>query len=236
MAKFNGRTCIIYAKYLEGGGEGKEIQTVERETIIERDADKNQVSRKIGTHKVHSETNSKEVLVKSLESKIDVVDGIFKKEVLMEAIYNLYVDLISTSGVTPNERVSQLIASSISISEIKALESGWSNGTSNAFYTACKAGIDSKAIITQPRVDMYRAIDTLQKSKSVINTEFFGDLKRGSGSPTCAADRAKTILHRDTFLLKETSVDSGKYVNKAPGYTDAQWRTAVMAMAITECG
>jgi hypothetical protein len=226
MAKFNGRTCIVFARYLTGGGEGLEVSTVERDKIIQKDSDRVFTTQKIGTRKEISEIDEKEVVVKSIESKMIVGDGLFKKEDITEALFDLYIDIITTSGTSPNINVSQQIATTISISEIKALESAWSDGTDTSFYDVCKTAIGSDKKTTEiARVDLYRFVEAAQKSDAIINSNMFGNLDSGSGSDTCSSQKEEAELFVEEFLLAEEG--SGVYPNKVPGMTDLEWKDLI---------
>ena len=236
MAKFNGRTCIIYTKYVSGG-VGVNPSEVERERLIQRDEDETIQERKIGTSKQINEVNEKEVVVKGIVSKV-AVGGRIKKDFVNEAVFDLYLDFLTASAsstTTPNQKQSLLVGEKISISELKSMENNWSSiepGYGTNLVSLSRANIGDKKSIAKACTTLYSVIDSLQKSKATIDNNFFGDLSKGQGSETCSADVESLTAFKTNTLLKQVD---GVYVNKVGGVTDAKWLDLVNNASMISC-
>jgi len=225
MAKFGSRTCIVYAKYVVGGEEGLKSSSVDRDKIIQKDSDRVLKTQKIGTSKEVSEVNDKEVVVKAIESKVISGDGLVKKESISEALFDVYLDTFTATGTAANTNISQQIATTISISEIKALESAWSDGTSTSFYDACKdiIGTNKNKTDAIDRINMYSFVKAVKKSNAIVDNNMFGDLDIGTGSDTCSSQATESQAFVTNFLLKGSG--TGVYPNKPTGLSDTEWAT-----------
>lgn len=231
--KFKGQCCIMYVKLIDANNGSVNFEEKERTRLVSKTKDMSIKSVKIGTRSQTSEVNNKEVVSKDIIADTHISDPRMLTEFLIEPLFDLYMDRITPTSIdspqAPNTRVSMGICQNISLSEIKQLESNWSDGTSTRFTDACKVISEDSTNDPNPNgvgayitVSLYHAVDAIQKS-DVINdsTNSLGSLDVGTGSPNSAEQVAK-------FEFVRTQMGTDAFKNKIKDslqISDADWAT-----------
>tara|TARA_B110000967_G_scaffold179957_1_gene195877 strand:+ start:1093 stop:1782 length:690 start_codon:yes stop_codon:yes gene_type:complete len=229
MAKFDGMTCIMYAILVESGSSGLQAEEKERSRLVSKDKDNVLKSVRLGTTSEVSEINEKEVVSKDINADVHLSNPRIVKEYITEPIFDLFMDRIST-GFAPNETLSIGICQNISLSEIKQLESNWSDGTSTNFSDDCRVsaehGRPGRAGMTT--ISLYSAVDAINKADVIGDSTFqLGSLDSGTGSPGCAEDYDSILT-----LINDLSNVS----NHPEGITTEKWSALLRNAHTINCG
>ena len=213
MAKYNGQTCILWATCVQASSEGLGAQQTERSVFIRKDKDRVLKSTTIGTTKTHSELNDKEIITTDIKSDLMISNSRFKKEYLNEALFDLYIDIFTVDGIIPNERLSQVVCQNISISEIKNIEKSFTLGADTTFSAACRVLSSNEDSTTKAttRIEIYKSIESFQKSEIIPDNPIWGNLQEGSGTDNCEAQALLLTNAKAELLIKDPPV-TGKYI------------------------